>query len=79
MPPSCTCSSTASAPRADGRAREAPQGALTRGFKRSTDEELRAVLTLSAGPGVVLELVFGSWVLFRPERINACARASDLT
>ncbi len=40
-----------------------------------TDEELRAVLTLLAGPGVLLELPFGSWVLLQPERINAYAQA----
>ena len=28
-----------------------------------------------AGPGVVWELAFGSWVLLQPERINACAQA----
>jgi hypothetical protein len=35
-------------------------------FKRYADEELRAVLTLLAGPGVVWELAFGSWVLLPP-------------
>jgi small GTP-binding protein len=40
-----------------------------------TDAELRAVLTLLAGPGVVWELEFGSWVLLQPERINAYAQA----
>ena len=44
-------------------------------FKRFADEELRAVLTLLAGPGVVWELAFGSWVLLQPERINAYAQA----
>jgi hypothetical protein len=34
------------------------------------DEELRAVLTLLAGPGVLWKLAFGSWVLLQPERIN---------
>ncbi len=33
------------------------------------------MLTLLAGPGVVWELAFGSWVLLQPERINACAQA----
>ncbi len=42
---------------------------------RFTDEELHAVLTLLAGPGVVWELKFGSWVLLQPERINAYAQA----
>ena len=30
---------------------------------------------LLAGPGVVWELAFGSWVLLQPERINAYAQA----
>jgi len=42
---------------------------------RFTDEELKAVLSLLAGPGVVWELKFGSWVLLQPERINAYAQA----
>ena len=44
-------------------------------FRRFSDEELQAVLTLLAGPGVVWELAFGSWVLLQPERINAYAQA----
>ena len=36
---------------------------------------MRRVLTLLAGPGVVWELAFGSWVLLQPERINAYAQA----
>jgi small GTP-binding protein len=40
-----------------------------------TDEELKAVVGLLAGPGVVWELKFGSWVLLQPERINAYAQA----
>jgi small GTP-binding protein len=40
-----------------------------------TDEELKAVVSLLAGPGVVWELKFGSWVLLQPERINAYAQA----
>lgn len=40
---------------------------------RFADAELRAVLTLLAGPGVVW--AFGSWVLLQPERINACVQA----
>jgi small GTP-binding protein len=39
------------------------------------DEELKAVVGLLAGPGVVWELKFGSWVLLQPERINAYAQA----
>ena len=42
---------------------------------RFTDEELKAVIGLLAGPGVVWELKFGSWVLLQPERINAYAQA----
>jgi small GTP-binding protein len=40
-----------------------------------TDEQLKAVVNLLAGPGVVWELRFGSWVLLQPERINAYAQA----
>ena len=39
------------------------------------DEELQAVMSLLAGPGVVWQLQFGSWVLLEPERINAYAQA----
>lgn len=39
------------------------------------DEELKAVVGLLAGPGVVWELKFGNWVLLQPERINAYAQA----
>ncbi len=42
---------------------------------RFTDEELTAVVSLLAGPGVVWELKFGCWVLLQPERINAYAQA----
>lgn len=44
-------------------------------FQRFADEELRAVLTLLTGPGVVWELAFGSWVLLQPGRIDAYAQA----
>jgi hypothetical protein len=44
-------------------------------FKRVAGEELRAVLTLLTGPGVVWKLAFGSWVLLQPERINVFATA----
>lgn len=40
-----------------------------------SDAELRAVLSLLAGPGVILELEFGAWVLFQPELINAYSQA----
>ncbi len=39
------------------------------------DAELKAVIRLLAGPGVVWELDFGSWVLLQPEQINAYAQA----
>jgi small GTP-binding protein len=39
------------------------------------DAELKAVVALLAGPGVVWELNFGGWVLLQPERINAYAQA----
>jgi len=55
--------------------RETLQLQLSGEFERFADEELRAVLTLLAGPGVVWELKFGSWVLLQPERINAYAQA----
>ena len=40
-----------------------------------TVEELRAVVGLLAGPGVVWQLEFGDFVLLQPERINAYAAA----
>jgi small GTP-binding protein len=55
--------------------REALQLRLLGEFPRFTDDELRAVVSLLAGPGVVWELKFGSWVLLQPERINAYAQA----
>jgi small GTP-binding protein len=42
---------------------------------RFTDEEVKAVVSLLSGPGVVWELTFGSWVLLQPEIINAYAQA----
>jgi WD40 repeat protein len=39
------------------------------------DEQLKAVVSLLAGPGVVWELRFGSWILLQPESINAYAQA----
>jgi small GTP-binding protein len=39
------------------------------------DAELKAVLSLLSGPGVVLELEFGAWILFQPELINAYSQA----
>lgn len=38
-------------------------------------EELKAVVGLLGGPGVVWELKFGNWVLLQPEHINAYAQA----
>jgi small GTP-binding protein len=55
--------------------REALQLRLSGELERFTDEELKAVVSLLAGPGVVWELKFGSWVLLQPERINAYAQA----
>ena len=55
--------------------RETLQLRLSGEFKRFGDEELRTVPTPLAGPGVVWALAFGSWVLLRSERINACAQA----
>ncbi|HEX7330244.1 MAG TPA: TIR domain-containing protein [Pyrinomonadaceae bacterium] len=40
-----------------------------------TVEQLRAVVGLLAGPGVVWQLEFGDFVLLHPERINAYAAA----
>ena len=48
---------------------------LTGELTRFTDDELKAVVGLLSGPGVVWELKFGSWVLLRPGRINAYAQA----
>ncbi len=55
--------------------RETLQLRLSGEGARFTDEELKAVVSLLAGPGVVWELKFGSWVLLQPERINAYAQA----
>jgi small GTP-binding protein len=55
--------------------RETLQLRLSGEGARFTDDELRAVVSLLAGPGVVWELKFGSWVLLQPERINAYAQA----
>lgn len=40
-----------------------------------TVEQLRAVIGLLAGPGVVWQLEFGDFVLLQPERINSYAAA----
>jgi small GTP-binding protein len=55
--------------------RETLQLCMSGESTRFTDEELKAVIGLLAGPGVVWELKFGSWVLLQPERINAYAQA----
>jgi len=44
-------------------------------YERFTDAELKAVISLLAGPGVVWELGFGSWVLLHPELINSYSQA----
>ncbi|MCX6305314.1 MAG: TIR domain-containing protein [Bacteroidetes bacterium] len=55
--------------------RETLQLRLSGKLECFSDEDLHAVLTLLAGPCVVWELTFGSWVLLQPERINAYAQA----
>lgn len=55
--------------------RETLQLRLSGKGARSTDDELRAVVSLLTGPGAVWELKFGNWVLLQPERINAYAQA----
>lgn len=42
---------------------------------RFTDDELKTVISLLTGPGVVWELGFGSWILLQPELINLHAQA----
>jgi small GTP-binding protein len=55
--------------------RESLQLRMTGMAERFSDEDLKAVIGLLAGPGAVWELKFGSWVLLQPERINAYAQA----
>jgi hypothetical protein len=55
--------------------RETLQLRLSGELTRFTDDELKAIVRLLRGPGVVWELKFGSWVLFQPGRINAYAQA----
>ncbi|MBZ5571676.1 MAG: TIR domain-containing protein [Acidobacteriia bacterium] len=55
--------------------RDALRLRLAREDVQFNDEDLKAVVGLLAGPGVVWELSFGSWVLLQPERINAYAQA----
>ena len=55
--------------------RETLQLRLSGENARFTDDELKAVVSLLTGPGVVWELKFGSWVLLQPERINAYAQS----
>ena len=43
--------------------------------KTFTLEQLRAVVGLLAGPGIVWQLEFGDFVLLQPERVNAYAAA----
>jgi len=46
--------------------RETLQLRLSGEEARFTDDELKAVITLLTGPGVVWELKFSSWVLLQP-------------
>jgi GTPase SAR1 family protein len=55
--------------------REALQLRLAGEMPRFTDDELHAVISLLAGPGVVWELTFGAWVLLQPALVNAYAQA----
>jgi WD40 repeat protein len=55
--------------------REILQFRLSPGDGQFTDDDLRGVIGLLAGPGVVWPLNFGSWILLQPERINAYAQA----
>jgi small GTP-binding protein len=55
--------------------RETLQLRLSGEIAHFADDELKAVISLLAGPAVVWELKFGSWVLLQPELINACAQA----
>jgi len=48
---------------------------LTGSVSQFSDEELKAVVGLLCGPGIVWDLAFGSWVLLQPECINAYAQA----
>lgn len=48
---------------------------LRLGGKQFSDDELKTVLSLLTGPGVVWELGFGSWILLQPELINSHAQA----
>ena len=44
-------------------------------MEKFEDAELKAVVRLLTGPGIVWELGFGSWVLLQPEQINVYAQA----
>lgn len=55
--------------------REALRLRLPAGEINFSDAELKAVLSLLSGPGVVHELEFGAWILFKPELINAYGQA----
>jgi len=54
--------------------REALQLRLSGGLTRFTEDELKALVGLLSGPGVVWELKFGSWVLLQPWRFNPCTQ-----
>ncbi len=55
--------------------RDALQLRLSGETVRFTEDELKAVISLLAGPGVVWELGFGYWILLQPEVINSHAQA----
>lgn len=55
--------------------REALKLRLSSSTNSFSDEQLRSVLSLLSGPGVIWELKFGSWVLLQPERVNQYAQA----
>jgi small GTP-binding protein len=55
--------------------RDALRIRLPSGEINFADAELKAVLSLLTGPGVVIELEFGAWILFQPELINAYSQA----
>ena len=57
--------------------REALQLRLSGELMRFTDDELKAVVSLLSGPGVVWEFKLGSRVLLQPGRIIAHAQSSD--
>ncbi|MEM5406199.1 DUF4365 domain-containing protein [Paraburkholderia unamae] len=55
--------------------RDALKIRLPSGEVNFSDDELRAVLRLLSGPGVIIELEFGALILLQPELINAYSQA----